>query len=266
MAGTTVSEVLLTVLLDLYEAGPLQVEAWKRGPKDVADLTWEKIQQRIGDEAAYKARMALPAATAYSPVMNPAFKSRSGLNRDQIVRKHADNVAKGYEKYLKSLSQVYETVNGTTAQRLKDSIDASAEVYSHKVAKNVLPFTGSTELGKGVAPIAAMWLSGDITTEGHLRGDDQIGMGGPVNVARVTPDMRSALKSALVNRLIQSGKILISADWDSTVMADENDHVNDLIASLQDSAYVAFATGGTSHCDWTVIDGRKYLSIKVSIP
>ncbi|MBI4713303.1 MAG: hypothetical protein HY762_08410 [Planctomycetes bacterium] len=262
----TVSEVKLAALLDLAEAGEVQVERWKRGTKNNADLTYQQMQLVIGNEADYKAKLALPAATAYAPVMNPAFVSRSGLDRNRIVRKQADNITNGYENYRASLAHAFETVDGETAKRYKESIDASAEVYSRKVAQNVLSFMGSREVGKGLVPIATLWLTGDTVVEGHLRGDDQVGLGGPLNVARLTPDMRSALKSALANRLMQSGKVLISADWNPTVMVAENDHINALIASLQNTAYVAFATGGVSHCDWVVIDGRKYLEIKVATP
>jgi hypothetical protein len=259
----TISEVKLAILLDLAEAGEVQVERWKRGTKGNADLTYQNLQLVIGSEADYKAKLALPAATAYAPVLNPAFVSRSGLDRNRIVRKQSDNITKGYENYRASLAQAFETVDGEPAKRYKEAIDAAAEVYSQKVARNTLPFTGSREIGKGMAPIAAMWLVGDNTVEGHLRGDDQVGSGGPVNVARVTPDMRTALKSALLNRIVQSGKVLISADWDPTVMTAENDHINNLIMSLQNAAYVPFATAGLSHCDWVVIDGRKYLEIIV---
>jgi hypothetical protein len=262
--STTISEVKLAILLDLAEAGEVQVERWKRGAKNNADLTYQQLQLAIGNESDYKAKLALPAATAYAPVMNPAFVSRSGLDRNRIVRKQADNIAKGYESYRGSLAQAFETVDGEPCKRYKEAIDASAEVYSQNIARSVLPFTGSREIGKGMAPIAAMWLTGDIMTEDALRGDDQVGLGGPINVARVTPDMRSALKSAVVNRIVQSGKTLISADWDPAVMVQENDHINNLIASLQNAAYVAFATAGVSHCDWIVIDGRKYLEIKVA--
>ncbi|MFH1228315.1 MAG: hypothetical protein V1701_10500 [Planctomycetota bacterium] len=262
----TISEVKLALLLDLTEAGQVQVERWKRGTKGNADLTYQQLQLAIATEADYKAKLALPAATAFAPVLNPGFVSRSGLDRNRIVRKQADNINQGYNSYAGSLAQAFETVDGEPCKRYKESIDASAEVYSQKVAKNVLPFTGSREIGIGMAPIAAMWLTGDYTVEGHLRGDDQIGLGGPVNVARATPDMRTALKSAIVNRIVQSGKVLISADWDPTVITAENDHVNNLIASLQNGAYVDFTTGGLSHCDWVVIDGRKYLEIIVATP
>ncbi|MEK7309582.1 MAG: hypothetical protein AAB038_02045 [Planctomycetota bacterium] len=262
----TISEVKLAVLLDLAEAGEVQVERWKRGTKNNADLTYQQMQQAIGNESDYKSKMALPAATAYAPTMNPAYVSRSGLDRNRIVRKQADNIANGYENYRGSLAQAFETVDGEPCKRYKEAIDASAEVYGQHVARSVLPFTGSREIGIGMAPIAAMWLTGDIKTERLLRGDDQVGLGGPINVARVMPDMRTALKSAVVNRIVQSGKTLISADWDPTVMTQENDHINNLIASLQNVAYVAFATAGVSHCDWILIDGRKYLEIKVATP
>ena len=208
----TISEVKLAVLLGIAEAGEVQVERWKRGTKNNADLTYQQLQLAIGNESDYKSKLALPAATAYAPAMNPAFVSRAGLDRNRIVRKQADNINQGYNNYAASLAQAFETVDGEPAKRYKEAIDASAENYSQKAARNVLPFTGSRELGLGIAPIASRWLSGDITTERLLRGDDQIGLGGPINVARVTPDMRTALKAAITNRIVQSGKVLISAD------------------------------------------------------
>jgi hypothetical protein len=117
-----------------------------------------------------------------------------------------------------------------------------------------------SELGAGCVGLAVFWMTGDPTVQRHLRGDDKIIAGGPINIAINRP----TLKAALVQRLIQSGRILVQADWNPTEITAENDKNNLIIKGLQLPAYVPFATGAASHCDWIVIDGRKYLEVQVS--
>ncbi|MEW6027814.1 MAG: hypothetical protein AB1599_11055 [Planctomycetota bacterium] len=70
----------------------------------------------------------------------------------------------------------------------------------------------------------------------------------------------------MVQRLIQSGRTLLDADWNPALMTLENDKNNLIIKGLQLPAYTPFATGGASHLDWIDIDGKKYLEVKVSTP
>jgi hypothetical protein len=166
----------------------------------------------------------------------------------------------GYEKYQAGIAHMFETVNGEVNKRYREGVDAKSESYSKGMGK-VLAFTGAlAELGAGVVGIAVFWITGDPLVQRHLRGDDKIIAGGPINVAV----SGIALRAALTQRLIQSGRILVQADWDPTLMALENDKNNLIIKGLQKPAFTPFATGADSHLDWITVDGRQYLEVKIT--
>jgi len=244
----------------LSESPPLMVQQRAMVMKDVSDIIYQKMVKSIGTEWDYKTKIAGPSASGYASLVNPAFVSRADLNRDEIVRRQEDNVMNAYDKYQDSIAHMFETVDGEVNKRYREAVDAKSDVYSIQMGK-VLAFTGAmAELGAGCVGLAAFWMTGDPTVVRHLRGDDHVIAGGPVNITISRP----TLKSALVQRLIQSGRKLTQADWNPAVMASENDKNNAIIKGLQLPAYTPFITGGASHCDWIVVDGRKYLEVKVS--
>jgi hypothetical protein len=244
----------------LSESPPLMVQQRAMVMKDVSEIIYQKMVKTIGTEYDYKTKIAGPSASGYASVLNPAFVSRSDLDRDQIVRKQQEKVMDAYENYKTSVAHMFETVDGEVNKRYREAVDAKSEVYSIQMGK-VLAFTGAmAELGAGCVGLAVFWMTGDPTVLRHLRGDDKVIKGGPLNIAISRP----TLKAALAQRIIQSGRILVQADWNPTVMTSENDKNNVIIKGLQLPAYVPFVTGGASHCDWIIIDGRKYLEVKVS--
>jgi hypothetical protein len=257
---TTVSHAQFMVPTALSESPPLMLQQRALVMKDVSEIIYQKLVKSIGTEYDYKTKIAGPSASGYASVLNPSFVSRSDLTRDQLVRKQQEKIMDAYPNYRTSIDHMFETVNGEVNKRFREAVDAKNEVYSIQMGK-VLAFTGAmAELGAGVVGIASFWMTGDPTVIRHLRGDDHIISGGPVNVTISRP----TLKSALVQRLIQSGRILVQTDWDAAVMASENDKNNAIIKGLQLPAYTPFITGGASHCDWIIVDGRKYLEVKVS--
>ncbi|MEW6026794.1 MAG: hypothetical protein AB1599_05845 [Planctomycetota bacterium] len=257
-----VSQVQLMVPDALAESPEIMVQQRARVTKDVSEFVFAKLQKVIGTEYDFKTKIAGPSAQGFAPFVNPAFVSRSELDRPKIVRKQYDKIMKSYQNYTSSLSHMFETINGDVNKRFREAIDAKNEVYSVKMGE-VLALTGAVaELGAGVVGIASFWITGDPTVQRHLRGGDILVVGTPINVAL----HRSTLRAALTQRLIQSGRILTQADWDSAVMTAENNQNNQIVAGLQQPAYVAFATGGLSHIDWIKIDGRPYLEIQVSTP
>jgi hypothetical protein len=246
----------------LSESPPLMVEQRSRVMKAVSDIIKEKMTKVIGTEMDYKTKIAGPSATGFAPLLDGTFVSKSDLTRDHIVRKQAWKAMNGYKKYLASVEHMFEDVNGEVNKRFREAIDAKNEVYSIQMGP-VLAFTGAVaELGKGLVGLVVSFITGDKTVQRHLRGDDSIITGGTLNVAI----SKATLKAALAQRLIQSGIILVQADWDSAVITEENDKNNEVIAGLQSATYTPFATAGLSHCDWVTIDGRKYMEVQISTP
>ena len=256
----TVSHAQFMLPSALAEAPPLMVRQRALVMKDISEIIYEKMVKTIGTEMDYKTKIAGPSASGYASVLDPAFESRSGLSRAQIVRRQAKKSMASYDNFKTGIDHMFETVNGEINKRYREGVDAKSEVYSKKMGQ-VLAITGATaELGKGLVGIAVFWMTGDRTTQRHLRGDDKIIAGGPINIAIHKP----TLKAALVQRLIQSARLLIEADWAPAELTAENDKNNLIIKGLQKPAYVPFATGAASHCDWIIIDGRQYLEVKVS--
>lgn len=244
----------------LAEAPPLMVRQRAQVMKDISEIIYEKMVKSIATEMDYKTKIAGPSASGYASVLHPDFVTRSGLSRAQVVRRQAKKAMAGYKNYQESIDHMFETVNGEINKRYREGVDAKSEAYSRGMGP-VLAITGANvELGKGVVGIAVFWMAGDRTTQRHLRGDDKIIAGGPLNISISAP----AFKAALTQRLIQSARILIEADWDPAEMTIENDRNNLIIKGLQKPAYTPFATGAASHCDWITVDGRIYLEIKVS--
>jgi hypothetical protein len=255
-----VSHAQFMVPAALSESPPLMVQQRAMVMKDVSEIIYQKLVKAIGTEMDYKTKIAGPSASGYASVLNPSFVSRSDLTRDEMTRKQQEKVMDAYVNYRASVDHMFETVNGEINKRFREAVDAKSEVYSIQMGK-VLAFTGAmAELGAGVVGIAVFWMTGDPTVQRHLRGGDKIIAGGPINIAISRP----TLKAALVQRLIQSGRTLVQADWDPAVLVTENDKNNLIIKGLQLPAYVPFATGAASHCDWIVVDGLKYLEVKVS--
>lgn len=260
MPPAVVSHVKLMLPSPLAEVPPLMGRQRTEVMKHISEIIYEKMVKSIGTEMDYKTKIAGPSASGYASVLDPTFVTRSGLTRAQVVRRQAKKSMAGYKNFSESLAHMFETVNGEINKRFREAVDAKSEAYSRGMGP-VLAITGAAaELGKGLVGIAVFWMAGDRTTLRHMRGDDKIIAGGPLSISISPP----AFKAALTQRLIQSARILIEADWDPDEMEDENDKNNLIIKGLQKDTYADFATDGDSYCNWITEDGRIYLEIKVT--
>ena len=267
--STIISKVRLFVPLDLTTIPEHMSNDWRDSLKNKAEVIDKKRKLIIPDEMAYKLKLAGPASEGYSPFPSPTFRSKSGKSRDAIVGAHAENVLNTFNNYETKLLRAFEEIEGEVGKRFKESVDNAVDLYVSRVAKRTLPFTGEKTIGISVSGIAPFWLTDNPTTEGRIRGADQVIAGGPVQVALVSGgvDNRTALKTALAQQLTKCGVIIVTNKFLPAITAAENDGINAIIKGLQDSTtYVPFATGGASHCDYIVIDSKMFLEIQVSIP
>jgi len=266
--STIISKVRLFVPLDLTTIPEHMSNDWRDSLKSKAEVMDKKRKEVIANEMDYKLKLAGPSSRAFAPFPSPTFRSKSGKSRQAIVNAQAENILNTFNNYETKLLRAFEEIEGEVGKRFKESVDNAVDLYVTRVAKRTLPFTGEKTIGKSVTGIAPLWLTGDETTERHIRGADQIISGGPVNVAQVTTvDTRTALKVALAQQLTKSGVIIVTGRFETTQMSAENDGINAIIKGLQDSTtYVPFATGGASRCDYIVVDSKMFLEIQVSIP
>ena len=225
----------------------------------------EKLRAKIPDLKAYLAKMANPAIQAWQNVINPAFKSKSGRNAANIREAQQANINRAYTKYEASFAHLFETVDEEEAKRLKEIIDNKKDVFAEGMSDRTLRLTGDKIRGRGVAPLASMWLTGDVTVPDMLRSGDTIISGGPVDISK--PGLKPQLKSGLNSRLIQSGIAIIYSEMNATRIADENIIINSFLSALRDETvyeeFTAVLTPLKSHCGFFMRDGQLYLRIQV---
>jgi len=225
----------------------------------------EKFKAKIGDLKAYLAKIANPAIQGWQNVINPAFKSRSGKDAAGIRETQQANINRAYTKYEASLAHLFETVDEEEAKRLKEIIDNKKDVFAEGMSDRTLRLTGDKIRGRGVAPLASMWLTGDITVTAILRAGDLILYGGPVDISK--PGLRPQLKSGLNARLIQSGVAIIHSEMDATRITSENTIINRFMDAMRDETvyeeFTAVLTPLKSHCGFFMRDGQLYLRIQV---
>jgi hypothetical protein len=253
----------------------LMVAKLKEMPKRIADL-WdnhledsatrikEGLDKIIPDSERYGSRIAESSHQGYKAYVSKDFKSRSGLSHDEIMARHLDRSKAAYEKYKDGINHVYESVDGEAGKRFKEKVAKSKKHYAKGAGKIVLAFTGTRLEGKGPAPKAASWLSGDMKIVGDMTGGDEILEGGPFLVT--TSEKASGLRSSINQRLIQAGVIITDCAFDETIMKLQNDLTNDTIQGFVDKKLKLeeFTTGGASHADYFVRDGLLFLDVQVS--
>ncbi|MFH1230638.1 MAG: hypothetical protein V1709_03990, partial [Planctomycetota bacterium] len=202
---------------------------------------------------------------AWQNVINPAFKSKSGRNADNIREAQQANLNRTYAKYEASLAHIFETIDEEEAKRLKEIIDNKKDVFAEGMSDRTLRLTGDKIRGRGVAPLASMWLTGDITVPDMLRPGDNITYGGPVDISK--PGLKPQVKSGLNARLIQSGVAIIYSEMNATRITTENTIINSFLNALRDETvyeeFTAALTPLKSHCGFFMRDGQLFLRIQV---
>jgi len=261
---TVISHVKLLVEFP-SEAAERVVNQWAEVLKINAERINEKRLSRVPDESAFQKRLAAPSSIGFEPIINPAAFTRAGDNKDAIIASQAANFMRAFKKYNHGWDYMFETVDGIPAKRFKEMVDLAKEDFSEGIAARTLPFTGTKIEGRGPAPIAGLWLTGDPTTEDQLRAGDSVLEGGPV---RICPHPKKpGLKAMLVQRLVQAGSRIIKAKHDPAVMASENQLTAEQVQGFTDPALdlIPFVAAGDSHVDYILEQNKLlYLEIKVS--
>ena len=258
-------EVVNSIKLYVVENYPLPegiADDWADSVKRKGPRTFAKIKDIIATPQDYMDKIADPAAFAYRNVINPAFVSKSGRTAQKIRNAQRANIMRAYGKFQTKLEHAFETVDEEQTKRYNEKVDQSKDTFSEGMADRTMRFTGDRVTGLGIAPRAGKWLSGENI---RVRSEYDYVAGTPVNIA--IAGLKSQLKSALVPRLVQSGIAIVHSQMDSTIIADENTLINQLLSALRDSTvYEEFVQPWAalkSHCGYIVEDGQLYLRIQV---
>jgi len=239
-------------------------ELWKERLTAMAERLNQRRKARIPDGESFIQRLAGPSAKAWRDVINPAFTSRSGVDGTDIAANQAAKIQQAFLKYQRQLDFLFETVDGIPAKRYKELVERGQQDYLEGLAKYTLPFTGSKMQGRGISPLAALWLTKDPITEGEIRAGDDVVAGGPYLICPTSK--KPGLKAMLNQRLIQAGSNIVKSDFNATVMTKQNQLTCEQVQGFVDPALdlVPFVAGGDSHVDYIVDKGVFYLEIKVS--
>jgi len=240
------------------------IEAWARTLKEEAPDMYAKMLARIPDKQRFVERLAQPSHDGFAPFVNPSFVSKGGQPGQAIQNSQASNLKRSYEKYATKLAYWFGTVEGVVAKRFKELVDMLKDGFGKGIAERTLPFTGSRIEGRGLAPIASLWLVDDVRVLDYLRAGDKVIEGGPYQICR-SQDI-PALKTALNQRLIQAGASIVKADYDAAAISANNDRTNRIAQGFVDPALGInpFTTGGLSHVDFIIEDGQLFLEVQVS--
>jgi hypothetical protein len=172
---------------------------------------------------------------------------------------------RAFKKYTRAWDLMFQTVDGIPAKRFKEKVDLAQEDFSEGIAARTLPFTGIRVEGRGPAPIAALWLTGDPTTLDNLCAGDMVLEGGPV---RICPHPKKpGLKAMLTQRLVQAGARVIKAAYDEDLIKAQNQLTAEQVQGFVDPALdlIPFVGGGDSKVDYILEENKLlYLEIKVS--
>jgi len=235
-------EVVSLVKLGIPNVQPVSDEManrWANGLTDSAVYLHQQLRTRIPDAGEFEKLVADGSSKKWSPMIDPAFVSKSERSSGDIITMQGANLKDAYGKWDAKVALAFETVDGVEAKRFKDQVQNSKDNWVSQVEQKTLRMTGDKIRGLGAAPIAGYWLSGDLRASGLLRENtDEVVQGGPVNVAR--SGLRTMLKAGLIQKLVQSGVLITKAGYTPAVVLAHNTVINDFIKGLQDPAYVDF--------------------------
>lgn len=261
--STIVSRVVLMVG-DPIEAPDRIGQKWVDGLKTNAARIYENLLGRIPDAIKYQERIAEPSNREFNRLIDPGFVSRRSLSKSDIVTKHGKNIREGYQKFVRNLGYIFETIDGETAKRFKDKVERSKTNLLEELARRVILFGGIKREGRGPAVIAAGWLTNDHRILDWLRQGDRVEIGTAFQITR--DQDRSALKAALVERLIQAGVALVRSEFSPTVLTEQNTWTNRIVQGFVDPALGVdpFTSGGLSHLDYIIQGNKLFLEVQVS--
>jgi hypothetical protein len=237
-------------------------EQWKEAMILNLSRINQKRKRKIPDQPRYEDKIAGSSVKTWSNFIDPDFISRAGLNKSNIVAKHAKAISKGYHKWAKHLDDAFATVDGVEGKKFKESILDAVERYAEN-ARLAMGLTGDKVRGYGCIVVITFWLANDPRIPGMIGPADKTD-GKPVDIIR--PGLLVPFKAGMVPLLTQGGTMISHSKFSPDVIAYENIRNNDFLSGLQDSVkYEKFTPGGASHCDWrTDIDLGLCLELQIS--
>ncbi|MFA5794556.1 MAG: hypothetical protein WC980_05755 [Candidatus Brocadiia bacterium] len=236
---------------------------WVESFQRMAMETFRRMMKSVPNPEAFASKIGDVSNQEWKGMLNPSFRSKSELTASEINNRQMGNLSESYKKWKEKLEYLFAEVDGVEAKRFKDLV-ANAESRWSKGISKTLRFTGDKVRGRGVAPWAGYFLTGDKRAIGMMPAGGQVTGGGAINVAKT--GQRTTLKAGLIEKLVQAGIIITESKYDPDVVKEQNEFINGFIAGLQDSAFAQFqaiAGPGNSYCLYIVEGANLKLEIQV---
>jgi hypothetical protein len=112
----------------------------------------------------------------------------------------------------------------------------------------ILPLVGHPKLGKGLADLAAMWLTGQNGAMEFLKETDRVLKGSPVLISAVHD--KGIFLSALRNEIIRYGKRIMDESFNDAIIKEGSRKINEVVSQYALSEFVSFKQTGASHIDF----------------
>jgi len=239
-------------------------EKWAKNLGDNAELVENRLKTAIPDEGSFQSKLATPAAEEWTSFVNPAYRSKHGRTRQQLVDTFAKNIGSAFTRWFEKITDVFATVDGVKAKRFKDLVNNARSSVAEQLRTKVLRITGDRVHGIGAGAIACYWLTGEATVAGKLRPGDQLVDGAPSMICQ--PDMVQAFRAALMNRLVQASMLISNSNYSATIIAEQNTTNNHLVQTFVDPGLglMPFAPGAGSNVDFVIEDGIYKLRLKAT--
>jgi len=256
------SKIQIAVIIP--DAPPLQYMAdWIKFYTKSAPEMAKALEESIPNFRAYFEKIVKPGIDTMKGWIPKDYRSKHGRTYQDIINTAETNARESYKKWREKLKRLLETVDGEEAKRLREKIEYKAYEACLRAAQISMPFEGYGTEVRGVASFAARWLSGDETAKALITDRDKVLAGGPVLIT--TEERASNFRNKFIQRIKEAGSpIMTSLHFDSEVLQAENDKTNELVNKFLADGFAKFSTGGESHTDFMVIDGKLYLEIQIS--
>ncbi|MFA5795452.1 MAG: hypothetical protein WC980_10365 [Candidatus Brocadiia bacterium] len=254
-------------ILENAEVSGHMPDAWANHLGEAGALIKDKIDERIPDEVAFISKMVKPSEDGFRPFVDPTFVSRKERTSDNIRSARRENMTKSFARWKENLGKVFATVDGVVAKLFKEKVQAAKDRWALKIGAGTLRMTGDKIRGRGPAPVATYYLVGDNRAKDWV-GPSGTSDGEPYNIAR--NGERNALKTAIQQRIIQGGLMVIKSEMDPAQITAQNIINASLLNGLRDPAkcdiFVATAGADKCFCLWEVdTEGRLNLHVQVGI-
>jgi len=207
---------------------------WENGLISNASVINDRRQASVSSDGVFNTKIAIPSSDGFSPMIDASFVSKSERTATMIKQKHLFNLSNSFGKWSKALDLSFATVGGVVAADFKNKVTNKKDNWAISVANTTLRITGDKVRGRGVSAIAAYMLVKDARVMGMLRIGDLWIAGAPYNIARTGE--RPAVKAAVQQALIQTGLNIIIANFDATIIDEQNDVLASMLTGLRDLA------------------------------